>query len=52
MGKRKKHIVKLHADISNPVVASFIGVIFMIVYEINGTKNDVIMNMPFINVGG
>ena len=30
------------------VIASFVGIIFVIIHEINSTKNDVIMNMPFI----
>ena len=35
-------------DISDPVIASFVGIIFVIIHEINGTKNDVIMDVPLI----
>ena len=39
------------AQIADVVIGLFAIVIFLMVYVIGGTENDVVMCMPFVNVG-
>lgn len=36
----------------NVVIGLFAVVIFVVFYVVSGAKNDVVMNVPFINMGG
>lgn len=38
--------------ISYLVIALFVGVVLVMIYEINRTKYDVVVNMPLVYVGG
>ena len=41
---------QLIAHVPYAVIAALIGIVLVVVYEIDRAENDVVMNMPLINV--
>ena len=49
--KRTKVIVRVKGFFPYAIVAAFIGIVFVVVNKIDRTKNDMVMDMPFVYVG-
>ena len=41
---------QLVAHVPYTVIAPFVGIVFVVVYEVNRAENNVVMDMPLVNV--